>query len=729
MHVVSFADARPSRWPRLPWRPTALPPLAPFARPFAALFYVPHPWFGAVLLAALALHPRFAAFALAAGALGTGFARLMGFPQAMIADGTLLYNVVLAGLAAAWITEGSAVAPHAMALLIVAVVMVALVLAAACWHLAPRLAGMPPLSLAFSVVFGSILLLFPIWAGVAVTQHPAPVPEPLWIGLYPLAFLRALGTVIFLPHALPGAMVAVALLVWSRTAFVCAVAGYCGGVATIEALSALYVPWAGLASAHTYLLAGLAIGGIYLVPGWRALGLAALAGALAACLACVQQHIWRGGGWAFLPLPYILTTWTMIAALRLRDGNARPFFAPNPAAGPDANWRAVEEAATRFAGTHLPHLILPIARAARVTQGEDGPLSHRGPWRHALDFECQDTAGRACPPGWESDLGAYASFGVPVHAPAAGTVLRVIDGVADNVPGGVNLAANWGNCIMIAMDQGGHVLLAHFRQHSICVSPGQRVEIATPLGSLGNSGRSPVPHLHMHVQATTEIGAPTIPFRIANYISLSAKGPIWSASGLPAHGDLVHPVLPDPACLAALAGMAPGVASYILRAEGERARAWLGAPTGGGTLRITLDEAGRHVFTDGRARLVAHAGPAAFRVLSMEGRPTVLLSCLFHGLATVPYARETGLTWADTLPNPAGSPFWPTRRRVLAMRFGAGTAVLVQAETEASPDFPVQALETTVAPVRGATAVRAELADGALVITQLSCEPGSPNGD
>ncbi len=729
MYVVSFDGARPLRWPRLPSLSHVLPAVAPLARAFGALFYVPHPWFGAVLLAALALHPRFAGFALAAAGFGVGFARLLGFPQAMIANGTLLYNVVLAGLAVAWITEGSAVAPHVIALLLAAVVIVALVLAAACWHLAPRLAGMPPLSLAFSLVFGSMLLLFPVWAGTAVGQHPALFAEPAWIGLYPLAFLRALGTVIFLPHALPGAIVAAALLVWSRTAFVCAVAGYCGGVAIIEALEALYVPWAGLASAHTYLLAGLATGGIYLVPGWRALGLAAIAGALAACLACVQQHVWTGGGWAFLPLPSILTTWTMIAALRLRDGDARPFFAPNPAAGPDETWRTAEEARTRFAGAHLPHLILPIARAARVTQGENGSLSHRGPWRHALDLECHDAADRACPPGCEGDLGAYASFGVPVHAPASGTVVRVIDGVADNAPGGVNLAANWGNCVAIAMDQGGYVLLAHFRQHSIAVAPGQRVEIGTPLGALGNSGRSPVPHLHMHVQATAEIGAPTIPFRVANYVTVTAEGPVWSASGLPMHGDLVHPVLPDPACLAALAGMAPGEASYILRAEGERARRWLGAPTRVGTIRITLDDAGRQIFTDGCARLVAHAGPAAFRVLAVEGRPTALLSCLFLGLATVPYAREHGLMWSDTLPNAASGPFRRAPRRALAMRFVAGAAVVVRAAMEAGSGFPVRAVETTVAPVRGAIAVRAELADGALAITQLSFEPGSPSGD
>jgi murein DD-endopeptidase MepM/ murein hydrolase activator NlpD len=93
-----------------------------------------------------------------------------------------------------------------------------------------------------------------------------------------------------------------------------------------------------------------------------------------------------------------------------------------------------------------------------------------------------------------------------------GEVVDVRNDVEDNPQGTANYGDNWGNYVMVRMHCGDHVLLAHLQQGSVAVVPGQRVSYTSFLGSVGNSGRSTVAHLHMQVQADRTLGAPTKPF-------------------------------------------------------------------------------------------------------------------------------------------------------------------------------------------------------------------------
>ena len=44
------------------------------------------------------------------------------------------------------------------------------------------------------------------------------------------------------------------------------------------------------------------------------------------------------------------------------------------------------------------------------------------------------------------------------------------------------------------------VLLAHLKQHSVPVEPGQTVTVGQKLGEVGNTGNTSEPHLHIHAQ-------------------------------------------------------------------------------------------------------------------------------------------------------------------------------------------------------------------------------------
>ena len=90
---------------------------------------------------------------------------------------------------------------------------------------------------------------------------------------------------------------------------------------------------------------------------------------------------------------------------------------------------------------------------------------------------------------WSHDhtgLDFAAPTGTPLVAVAAGTVTSVGD------------AGAYGLRTVLTLDDGTEVWYCH--QVSALVEPGQRVEVAEPLGLVGSTGNSTGPHLHLEVR-------------------------------------------------------------------------------------------------------------------------------------------------------------------------------------------------------------------------------------
>jgi murein DD-endopeptidase MepM/ murein hydrolase activator NlpD len=103
----------------------------------------------------------------------------------------------------------------------------------------------------------------------------------------------------------------------------------------------------------------------------------------------------------------------------------------------------------------------------------------------------------------------YYAFGKELIAPCDGEVVLVVDGVKDNVPGILNPIYIPGNTVIIKTQNNEFLVFAHFKQYSIVVKQGQKIEKGQLLGLCGNSGNSSEPHLHFHIQNIEDMNSAT----------------------------------------------------------------------------------------------------------------------------------------------------------------------------------------------------------------------------
>jgi len=84
----------------------------------------------------------------------------------------------------------------------------------------------------------------------------------------------------------------------------------------------------------------------------------------------------------------------------------------------------------------------------------------------------------------------------------SGLISRAHDGKPDAPPGELtnNFEAPLGNHVVIQMETGTYLLIAHLKHGSVLVKTGDTVEEGQTIGECGNSGNTSEPHIHIHHQ-------------------------------------------------------------------------------------------------------------------------------------------------------------------------------------------------------------------------------------
>jgi murein DD-endopeptidase MepM/ murein hydrolase activator NlpD len=155
--------------------------------------------------------------------------------------------------------------------------------------------------------------------------------------------------------------------------------------------------------------------------------------------------------------------------------------------------------------------------------------------RFAYDLVVQ-VGGRTKPRGRGRNRDFFA-YGRPVLAPAAGVIVRAVDGVRENIPG--KRGRGGGNGVIIDHGFGELSALWHFIPGTLRVRVGDHVTLGQLLGEVGNSGSSTAPHIHFHV-AAFELNKQRAFGLPAGFVDLYVNGH-RRAQAMPIRGQHVRP--------------------------------------------------------------------------------------------------------------------------------------------------------------------------------------------
>ncbi|NNK78179.1 MAG: peptidoglycan DD-metalloendopeptidase family protein [Litoreibacter sp.] len=641
-------------------------------------------------------------------------------------------NALLSALAGSWIFLPANQPPAVTAIMIAGTVMSGLLFTFLAKDLVAK-SRLPALVWPYCVIAFTLFTIFPDAPVRSLEYFQWPSFQtggPLALGE---TFLRSLGVFLFSPWPLSGIVIFTVLMAWSPALVLAGMAGWLSGAAVSWLLVMASAPVLWAATSYNFFLSGAALGAVFFVPDLRGLFFAVIGGALAALIAALMQVLFQYSAVSFLPIPFAITLYFGLVVL-----SAAPFGRPEDrivewAAKPEHSRIARDWLEARWGAAGTPLLGVPLQGPVEITQGFDDALSHRGAWRHALDFQ------RPVPKGGDEALRPSA-WGEPVFSPVLGKVVRVSNDVPDNPLGTANFADNWGNHVIVEADKGCHVLVGHMMQNSVSVAPGQKVGYATQLGLVGNSGRSTLPHLHLHAQKGEAAGAPTRDFRLANYFSWADDTLFttqWCASGHVGRGDVVVAAVANPDLRPILAGILPGRGIWTVSGQGnEAARLGSGGPI---VLETALTENGNYAIRQDRdAWMVLALDFDGLRLNALRAPAGSLVALLAMCQSTVPFAAFAGLTWEDWLPRTYQGraldylkDFDPRRNAQLfsvALRCDAITyngipafAITATPQTDL-PGLP-QSCRVTLAPQRGAVELVARYEEGTRTYTQISFEP------
>jgi hypothetical protein len=216
-------------------------------------------------------------------------------------------------------------------------------------------------------------------------------------------------------------------------------------------------------------------------------------------------------------------------------------------------------------------LALPFAGTwlARNTPARRVPSHGTHLWAttYAIDFIAVAGGKPSAVRNWRTLLATepnerFHGFGLPILAPADGTVTAVLDGEPDHearrsplalVPYALTQAARVrrggpaiaGNHVVLEIAGGRYVVLAHLRRGSVRVRPGEPVAAGQEVGACGNSGNSTQPHVHVQAmdspEPATAAGLP-VAFRSYRAWRTADQPPRVVPEGVPGESEIVEPL-------------------------------------------------------------------------------------------------------------------------------------------------------------------------------------------
>ena len=486
------------------------------------------------------------------------FCRFFGFNLAFFKDGSYGYNPLMIGMVIGVYYQLN------LTMIFILILSTLLCLILTIW-LAGSTAkrGLPFLSLPFLLTVWILLLTTRTFDNIALSERGIYMINDMynyggqfWVDLYqslealPLpklvrAYFMSLGAIFFQYNMLAGILISLGLLFSSRISFSLSIVGFLTGylfyIFVGADLSQIYYSFIGF----NFILAAIALGGFFIIPNWKSYVLVIILTPVIAILISACSQVFSGLQLPIYSLPFNLIGLSILAILKYRLENKSLHVVQHQNFHPETNLYHFKHHLERYKNDTYFHIHLPFFGEWKVSQGYAGNITHKGDWSDALDFVVEDDLNNTYRmPGLE--VSDYYCYDLPVLAPADGYVVEIVDDIEDNKIGGVDLENNWGNTIIIKHGDYLFSKLSHIKKGSFKVNVGDYVKKGSQLGTCGNSGRSPEPHLHFQMQSTADIGSKTLAHPLAYYIKHQDGKHSFHAFEVPDEGDVISKVATTP---------------------------------------------------------------------------------------------------------------------------------------------------------------------------------------
>ena len=358
-----------------------------------------------------------------------------------------------------------------------------------------------------------------------------------------IAYFKSLGAIIFQDNIVTGFILAIGILIYSRIAFTLTwlsfLVGYLFYYWFQGDVTHIHYSYIGF----NFILSSIAIGGFFFVPSWRTYLLVVIITPIIALLIGASVTLLSPMGLPIYSFPFIIIVLLLLYVMNF-SGRIHAFKKViHQYYSPEKNLYHHLNERERFSKTTHYSVGLPYFGAWTISQGHNGKITHKGDWKYAWDFVIKDKDGHTYQhPGMLPEH--YYCYNLPVLAPVSGYVVAIQDKVEDNAIGQINLEQNWGNSIVIKVGEGFYAQLSHLRQHTFKTYVGAYVRKGDILAYLGNSGRSPEPHIHFQLQTTPYIGSKTLYYPISQYMLKTKEGYTLKSYEIPQEDDTIEMIKP-----------------------------------------------------------------------------------------------------------------------------------------------------------------------------------------
>ena len=503
---------------------------------YAQIFFSNRKWFGAAILIASFASPFIGLMALLGVLISNLAAFILKFDTEKIRSGFYGFNGILFGASTAFYFELN----NLLLLLIPIFIIITFLISAVLEHHLETAFNLPGLSLPFIISVYIFVIFLTNYNHITPNIHQYGVDSSISsFTYYANIYLKSLSLIIFQPDITAGIIIIIAILIFSRVLFVLSIVSFVLNVLLLKFILPNHFDNLLILSSFNSILTAFALGGSLIIPSRKSFLLVIISSLMVVIFTGFFSRLLSGSLLPLLVLPFNFIVLGTIYSLKFRKDQTDLVLLYFKPGSPEDNYYYHQKRKARFENFKYLFPELPFFGEWKVSQGFNGEHTHKNDWKYAWDFMVVDKNGSQFS-NEGLNLEDYYCFGLPVISSLDGEVVRIVSSVRDNEPGEVNLQQNFGNTVIISHQYGLFSSISHLKSDSIKVKEGDKIKKGDMIGSCGNSGRSPYPHIHFQFQLNDKIGDKTHLFPISHFIDKESGNTFLQTFSYPKENSTVQ---------------------------------------------------------------------------------------------------------------------------------------------------------------------------------------------